>query len=103
MPYIAGVLEEERERLVHQKSEYMAILEQLPRIGGSIVEKTISRHIYYYFAYRDGKKVRTDYIKKAHIEEFRKKIAERDRIRGIISGIDSDLEIIEKTLVGKKK
>ena len=81
MPYILGVLEEEQERLSNQRNDYMAILEKLPRKGGSIVEKEISGHKYHYFAYREGKKVRTEYIKKKDLDEFRKKIAERDRIK----------------------
>ena len=100
MPYILGVLEEEHERLINQKNDYMAILKELPRMGGSIVKKTISGHIYHYFAYREGKKVKTDYIKNNNVDEFKKKIAERDRIRRIISGIDSDIEVIEKALNG---
>lgn len=101
MPYILGVLEEEHERLISQKNDYMSILKDLPRVGGSIVEKTISGHIYHYFAYREGHKVKTEYIKKNSLEDFKRKIAERDRIRRIISGIDSDLKVIEKALNGR--
>ncbi|SEH41299.1 hypothetical protein [Selenomonas sp. KH1T6] len=101
MPYILEVLKEERERLINQKKDYIAILTELPRVGGSIVRKTISGHIYHYFAYREGKKVKTEYIKKNDVDDFRKKIAERDRIRRIISGIDSDLDVIEKALNGE--
>ncbi len=103
MPYILGVLEEEQERLSSQRNDYMAILEKLPRKGGSIVEKEISGHKYHYFAYRDGKKVRTEYIKKKDLDEFRKKVAERDRISRIVSGIDSDLAIIRKVLKGEHR
>lgn len=103
MPYILGVLEEEQERLSSQRNDYMAILEKLPRKGGSIVEKEISGHTYHYFAYREGKKVRTEYIKKKDLDEFRKKIAERDRISRIVSGIDSDLAIIRKVLKGEHR
>lgn len=103
MPYILGVLEEEQERLSNQRNDYMAILEKLPRKGGSIVEKEISGHKYHYFAYRDGKKVRTEYIKKKDLDEFRKKVAERDRISRIVSGIDSDLAIIRKVLKGEHR
>lgn len=101
MPYILGVLEEEQERLSSQRNDYMAILEKLPRKGGSIVEKEISGHKYHYFAYREGKKVRTEYIKKKDLDEFKKKVAERDRISRIVSGIDSDLAIIRKVLKGE--
>ncbi len=101
MPYILGVLEEEQERLSSQRKDYMAILDKLPRKGGSIVEKEISGHKYHYFAYREGKKVRTEYIKKKDLDEFRKKVAERDRISRIVSGIDSDLAIIRKVLKGE--
>lgn len=103
MPYILGALEEEQERLSSQRNDYMAILEKLPRKGGSIVEKEISGHKYHYFAYRDGKKVRTEYIKKKDLDEFKKKVAERDRISRIVSGIDSDLAIIRKVLKGEHR
>lgn len=98
MPYILGVLEEEQERLISQKNDYLEILKELPRVGGSVVEKKISGHIYHYFSYREGNKVKTDYIKKKDLEEFQKKVAERERIRRIIAGIDSDLLVIEKAM-----
>ena len=101
MPYIVGVLEEEQDRLLGQKADYTSILKDLPRTGGSIVVKSIAGHKYHYFAYREGKKVKTKYIRKKDLETFQKKVMERDRICRIIEGIDEDLGVIEKSLRGK--
>jgi len=102
MPYILGVLQEEYERLTRQRKIYSDILKDLPRVGGSIVKKEISHNIYYYFAYREGKQVKTDYIKKENLEEFKEKLKERDRVKKVISNIDIDLKIIERTLKREK-
>lgn len=102
MPYILGVLQEEYERLKRQKNIYSDLLKELPRVGGSLSEKKISNHTYYYFTYREEKKIKFKYIKKANLEEFKNKLKEIDRIKEVISNIDIDLKIIERTLKREK-
>jgi len=99
MPYIVGVLQEEQARLLSQMNDYMNEMAKLPHIGGNIVEKQISGNVCYYYTYNEGNKTINEIIQK-NLDEFKKMLAERDRILKIISGIEEDLAIIDKALVG---
>ena len=78
---MASVLEEilleeydRSERMIHALDEELA---SLPR--GSIREKPIKGHVYYYLQYRDGNHVRSVYVPKANVATLREQLEARSR------------------------
>jgi len=61
MSILSEILNEEYERLNNTLLSYEALLEDLPK--GSIREKIINGKKYHYLQWRDGRKVRSKYIK----------------------------------------
>jgi len=70
MNAIKGVLEEELQNSLRMKKQYEKALREFPK--GSLVEKKIRGHKYYYLAVREGKKVK--FVYKGKISEEEKKI-----------------------------
>lgn len=78
---MASVLEEilleEYDRSARMINALDAELASLPR--GSIREKLIKGHIYYYLQYREGSRVRSVYIPKAEVSTLREQLESRAR------------------------
>jgi hypothetical protein len=73
------------------KKFYMAKISELPK--GSIVFKARHDKKYPYLVYRDGSKIRTDYIKadKRQLKELEFKIKKRKKYSKILVEINKDL------------
>ena len=70
MKVIKGVLEEELQNSLRMKKQYENAIKKLPR--GSLVEKKIRGHKYYYLAIREKNKVKFVYKGKMPEEERKK-------------------------------
>lgn len=65
-------------KLIDDSYKRLLRIWELPK--GSISKKKINNHIYYYYQYRDGKKIVSRILKKNEIDDLRKKINERKRL-----------------------
>ncbi|MZP31208.1 hypothetical protein GTO91_15985 [Heliobacterium undosum] len=98
MSIIKGVLIEERERLIEMEKMIKKRIEQLPK--GSIRIRKLGKKEYRYFVYREGSKVKNQYLKLSddEVEELQMKIAERKRLEQTLKSIQEDFRIIRRAL-----
>lgn len=75
MSVLEEVLEEEYFRSYRLLERMGDEFTRLPK--GAIRARRIKGHEYFYLTYRDGDKVRTDYVPVREVEELRKKIERR--------------------------
>jgi hypothetical protein len=99
MKVIKGVLEEELENSLRMKEQYETALKELPK--GSLVEKIIRGHKYYYLAIREKNKVKFVYKGKI-TEEEKKRYLEtkimRAKYRKLLSQINKQISFLKKAL-----
>ena len=104
MGLIKGVLKEELENSLRLKENYNKELKKRP--GGSIVEKRISGHKYYYVAFREGKRVRFIYKGKAlsaeFLAEFKKSRRLRKKYKELVRQLNARIKYLRKALHGKE-
>lgn len=81
---IYNTLKEEKQRNLEMQKTYTQEIESLPK--GSIMTKTVSGKKYYYLRYRQGDKVKNDYIGKdeSAVAEIRKGIEKRKYLQGVL-------------------
>jgi len=79
MDLIKNVLQEELESSIESQKYYKEEIDKLPR--GSLSKKKMDNRAYYYLAYRDGSKVKTDYLGKLSDEEVKDYTDKIDRRR----------------------
>lgn len=100
--FIKGMLNEELQNSIQIRRDYERALEDIPK--GSLVRKVIGGHEYFYLAFRDGSKVRFDYIGKLDkddIAKYEEAKNFRARYRKKISEVDRQIKFIRKALRGK--
>jgi hypothetical protein len=102
MKVIKGVLKEELQNSLRMKKKYETALSNLPK--GSLVEKSISGHKYYYLAVRKGSKV--NFIYKGKLSEDEKKhfseVKEmRAKYKKLLSQSNKQISFLKKVLNGK--
>ncbi len=104
MGLIKGVLREELGNSLRLKESYKKELKKRP--GGSIVEKQIRGHKYYYVAFRDGGKVRFVYKGKALSKEFLVELEKSRRLRKkykeLVRQLNARIKYLRKALHGKE-
>lgn len=102
MNYVAEILKNEKEKLLALKKSYEDMVVGMPK--GSIQKKERKNNVYFYLAYRDGKSVKTEYIgdNEAEIIKIKEQLERRKQIKELISKLNSELKIIDKTLGGAK-
>jgi hypothetical protein len=104
MGLIKGVLKEELENSVRLKNGYVKALKQYP--GGSLIKKRIRGHYYYYWAFREGRKVRFIYkgkeLSKEFIVEFEKSKRMRVKYKKLIQELNKRIKYLKKVLHGKE-
>ena len=102
MKVIKGVLKEELQNSLRMKKQYEKALSHLPK--GSLVEKSIRGHKYYYLAVPKGSKVNFIYKGKLSDEE-KKNFSEvkemRDKYRKLLSQSKKQISFLKKVLNGK--
>lgn len=99
MNALKQVLREELDRLDSLQNKYAQELAGLPK--GSLALKRIKNHAYYYRAYREGKKVRFEYVGKADspgLAELKKQIAKRKELEGKIKQVRKDLRELKRAV-----
>ena len=104
MGLIKGVLREELDNSIRLKDSYGKELKKRP--GGSIVEKHIRGHKYYYVAFRDGGKVRFIYkgktLSKEFLAEFEKSKRLRKKYKELVRQLNARIKYLRKALHGKE-
>ena len=97
---IFPVLQEQLDRLKSMEQAYQEKLASLPR--GSIREKMVNGRSYYYLMYREGTKVKTQYLKLSEhgLEELRFQLAQRKRYEQILREIRRDCRLLKRVVRG---
>ena len=96
MNMILTTITQEKKRIEYMLAKYKEEQDRLPK--GSISEKAVGDRVYYYLKHRDGKKVISQYISKAQIDEIRAQIEKRKHIEAIIKSLQKELVIANKVL-----
>lgn len=78
-----------------REDEMLYQAERLDLPVGSIQKKTINGKEYHYLQYRNGDKIKSQYIKKAELDDVRKGIERRKVLSNILNQIDSEKHAIE--------
>ena len=94
VPYIKGILDEEKSRLENKKEHYEKRLESLPK--GSIVYKKINDKKYPYLVFRENKKVVTKYISKNELNAVLEQLEDRKRVKEALKNINENLKYLSK-------
>jgi len=103
MSVLKGILREEEKRLKALSRMYRSELRKLPK--GSISLKKIRNGKYAYLAYRDGKRVRFDYLGNASSEAVKRlhvQIRERRKVESLMSQASENLREVERMIRGSK-
>ncbi len=97
MAVLKEMFKEEKDRLLRMKKFYNSKIMDLPK--GSIVFKNRGNKKYPYLVYREGEKVKTDYLKGGsdEMKEMELKIKKRKKYIKLIREIDKDLEALGNT------
>lgn len=82
MSVLENVLEEEYGRSLRLSQAMENELSSLPK--GSIRERKIGEREYYYLNYREGDKVKSDYIQADAVDELSKKIDRRRELKAAL-------------------
>jgi len=93
---VYGMLQEEKQRNLEMQEVYEKEIEALCK--GSIMLKKVSGNDYYYLKYRQGNKVKNDYIGKDEsvVEEIRKEIEKRKYLQGVLKRLKVEYKQISK-------
>lgn len=98
---IIGILHEEQERNLNMQSQYRVEIEKLPK--GSLYLKNIGKQAYYYLRYRDGSKIKLQYIGKDEnkISELKIKLEKRKEYEAVLKRLKSEQNFISKIVKDK--
>jgi len=103
MAMIFDILKEEKERLIRLKEKYRLQVSDLPK--GSLSRKMRRNREYIYLAYREGDKIKFDYVGPAGskvAKEMSEKIARRKELEIKLQQVDKNLKDVERGLRGKQ-
>ena len=91
---IFGMLQEEKQRNLEMQEAYKKEIQALRK--GSIMMKRVSGHSYYYLRYRQGNKVKNDYIGKDEnvVEEIKREIEKRKYLQGVLKRLQLEYQQI---------
>lgn len=96
MTIMEGVFREEYDRLERMKRAFTEDYNKLPK--GYISAKKISGRTYYYLQWRDGKKIRSRYIKTDELEDLQKQLALKKRIKQSLDNIEANFRLLKRVL-----
>ncbi len=102
MSILMDILQDEYQRLKQLEAKIQEDLKNFPK--GAISKRQRAGRMYAYLVYRQGKKVKTQYIGKIDspkIEALKKQIESRKQIERKLKGIQKDLKEIKQALYGK--
>ncbi len=95
-PILKGVLKEELERASRNLFVYNEKLKDYPQ--GKLVTKRRKNNYVNYLVYREGNKVKSDYVKKVEIDDIQILIAKRNDIKNQIKLLKQQINDLEKIL-----
>ena len=97
---IYSMLEEEKKRNLKMQEAYMHEIDMLRK--GSITTKTVSGKNYYYLKYRQGDKIKNDYIGKDDntVEIIKQEIEKRKYLQRILKRLKTEYRQISKIVKG---
>ena len=101
---IRTVLAEELENSQRMLEKYSEELEKVPK--GSLVAKKIKGNVYHYLAYRDGPRVKFEYLgklSKREIEDRKKDRKLRGKYRKLMSDLRKQITFLERALREQKR
>lgn len=81
---IHGVLQEEKKRNLEMQNAYSQEIASLPK--GSVVVKNVSGNNYYYLKYRQGNKIKTDYLgnDEKKVKKVKRDIEKRKHLQDVL-------------------
>jgi len=93
---VYGILEEEKQRNIERQEIYSKEITDLPK--GSIIVKQVGKRKYYYRYFRDGNRMKSEYLGKDEkvAEEVKRRIAERKHLQGILKRLKLEYKQISK-------
>lgn len=103
MAMVFDILEEERNRLIDLKKKYRRQISALPK--GSLSRKRRWNREYIYLAYREGHKIKFDYVGPVDSEaseELSEKIDQRKELEKKLQQVEKNLKDVERGLSGKR-
>ena len=96
---VFGVLQDELERNRRMQIRYRKEIDQLPK--GSLFQRKIREHQYFYLNYRDKSKVVSKYLGKldpVKVEDLKKSIADRKRYEDLLRKLRNEEKFIAKAI-----
>ena len=96
---VYNVLRDELERNRRMQARYHKEIDQLPK--GSLFQRKIGEHQYYYLNYRDQRKVVSKYLGKLdnkNAEALKKQVVERKRYEDLLKKLRDEEKFITKAI-----
>ena len=101
MSILMEILQEELDRLERQEAAYSADLQELPK--GYISKKNIRGKESYYLQYRDGQKIRSQYVSAKDLPELEEQIRRGKRLKESLRRVKDDQKKLRKVLRGNNE
>lgn len=100
---VFDILEEERNRLNELKERYRGQISALPK--GSLSRKRRWKREYVYLVYREGDKIKFDYVGPVDseaVQELAERIRQRKELENKLRQVEKNLKDVERGLRGKR-
>ena len=101
MSILHDVLQEEWDRAKQLAAIYQEELSLLPK--GSLTYKKIKGKPQPYLQWREGKKIKSRYVKKAELAELKKNLERRKELQKAIKRVAADQKKLEKIVKPEKE
>lgn len=99
MDGVKNLLQEELDYALKVQKRYCEAILMLPR--GSLWKKKVNNKEYYYLAYREGHKVKFDYLGKLseqEIKAYQNKVEKRRRYLKLIKDVKEEIKFLKRVL-----
>lgn len=96
MSVLMSVLQEELDRLERQQAAYEADLQELPK--GYISKKNIRGKMSYYWQYRDGAKIVSQYIPAEEVPGLEEQVRRRKQLEASLRRVKEDRKKLRRVL-----
>lgn len=96
MSVLEDLLKEEYERSLRVSAAMERELTELPR--GSVQRKVINGYQYYYLQFREGDKIKSNYIGNDEVDDIREKVKRRKSLEQSLKEQEKNRKQIEKAL-----
>ena len=104
MSVVLDAIKENLERNLYMQELYSKNMQSLRK--GSLTVKNINGNEYYYLLYRDGEKVKTEYIGikgKTDLKNIKKELKDRENYRTQILQLKKEERLYNEGLIERKK